>query len=158
AEPAAHLAAGIANRKRVDIELLVELIHQLDTAVMVFPSVLHPRVRPEWRRAWQGKGHVLAQEVVRRRDALLDGAVLNDVGSGKRRRDLSRSEGLDLELIVGRFPDRLGKDLGGAMQRIERLGKAGREPPLQLRHRLSDGWRRDRGCGRTDAADAGRVQ
>src|SRR5262249_44603850 len=48
AEPTAHLAARIANRKRVDIELLIELIHQLDATVMVFPSVLHPRVRPEW--------------------------------------------------------------------------------------------------------------
>ena len=44
AEPATHLRAGIAGGKREDIELLVEVIHQLHAAAEIHPSGLHAAV------------------------------------------------------------------------------------------------------------------
>src|SRR5260370_15021607 len=40
AEPSAHLAPGVGGRKRVDIELLAELIHQLHAGAVIEPGIL----------------------------------------------------------------------------------------------------------------------
>ena len=56
--------------------------------------------------------------------AHLDGAVLHGVEQLQAGHDLARREHLDLKLVVGRFGDRLGEDLGAAIERIERLREA----------------------------------
>src|SRR5215469_12390984 len=47
AEPAAHLATGIAARERVDIVFSVKLVHQVDPAAAIHPGVLHAAVWTE---------------------------------------------------------------------------------------------------------------
>ena len=66
AEPAAHLRAGIARRQRVDVELLVELVHQLDAAAVIHPGVLHAAVEPERHGGAEGESRILAQIIVAR--------------------------------------------------------------------------------------------
>src|SRR5262249_60731375 len=55
--------------------------------------------------------------------------------------DLAGRERLDLEPVVGRFGNRLGKQLRRTPQGVERLREARGEAPFQLRRRLRNGGR-----------------
>ena len=134
AEPATHLAAGVAARQRVDVELLVERIHQLHAAALVHPGILHARIETERHSGAEGEGRILAEIVVRRSLRHLDGALLHSVGGGERRHDLVRGKDLDLESPIGHFRDDLGEFRGGTVDGVEVLGKAGGQTPFQLRH------------------------
>ena len=147
AEPAAHLAAGVAAGKRVNVELLVELVHQLHAAALIHPGVLHARVEAERHRGAEREGRILAEVVVGRGVAHLDGAVLHRIGGCERRHDFAGGENLDLEFVVGRFGDRLGEHFRRAVDRVERLREARGQPPFQFRRRLRDRRRGDRGGG-----------
>ncbi len=151
AEPAAHLAIGVAGRKREDVVLLVELVHQVEAAALEIPGVLHARIEPERDRATERERRVLAEIIVGRGVAHLDGAGGDGVGGLQRRHDLAGGEHLDLEFVVGRFRHRLGKGLGRAIERIERLRKARGQPPFDLRHGLRDRGRCHRRCRHPDA-------
>src|SRR3954463_5612198 len=55
AEPAAHLAAGVAARHGVDLVLLVEVVQERDRPALVLPGVLHPTVEAERQRRAEGE-------------------------------------------------------------------------------------------------------
>ena len=50
------------------------------------------------------------------------------------RAGLTRGERLDLEFVIGHFGDALHEEFAAAIQRIEGLRPAGRQPPLNFRH------------------------
>ena len=60
----------------------------------------------------EGEGRVLAEVVVGRGVAHLDGAVLHGVEHLQARHDLAGGEDADLELVVGQLADVLGEELG----------------------------------------------
>src|SRR4051812_38350201 len=62
---------------------------------------------------------------------------------------------LNLELVVGHSRDFLGKILATAVNRVERLREARCKAPLDLRRRLRNRRRGDRGRG---GADCGNFQ
>ena len=100
AEPAAHLAAGIAGGKPIDVVLLEELVHQLDAAAVIQPGILLARIEAERHAVPKREGRILADEIVGRGMAHLDGAVGHRVGGLQRRHDLAGGKDLDLELVV----------------------------------------------------------
>jgi hypothetical protein len=63
---------------------------------------------------------------------------LHGVEDLQSRYDFACGEWLDLELVVGGLANRLGHQLGGAMQCVERLRPACRHAPFDLGHRLGD--------------------
>ena len=138
AEPAPHLRAGIAGRNPVDVELLVEVVHQLHAAAEIHPGGLHAAVEPERHRGAQGECRILAEVIVRRGVAHLDRAVLHGIGGLQARHDLARSEDLNLEPVVARFSHRLGEGFRRAVNGVERLREARGQPPLELGHGLRD--------------------
>jgi hypothetical protein len=130
-----------------EVVVLVELLDQLVAAAMVAPGIVLTLVHGERQAGLEHKGRMLAEEVVGRRLAALDGAVLHRIGDLQARDDLARGERADLELAVGHLADHLGEQLGAAIERIERLGKAGRQTPLYGRHALGNRRRsHTRGC------------
>ncbi len=138
----------------VDVVALEELVQHILPATMEQPRILHARVHSERHGGGEHERVVLAEVVVERRVAGLDGAVLDGVEHLERGNDLAGGKDLDLELVVGQRGDALGDVLGAAVQRVERLGPAGRHPPLHLGHRLGDGGSRDSGRGGAEAGDA----
>ena len=147
AEPAAHLRPGIAGRKRDDIKFLVKVVHQFHAAAEIHPGVLLPGIEPERHGAAEGKGRILAEIIIGRGVAHLDGAVLHRVGSGKAGHDLAGGKNLNLEFVVGRFSHRLGEDLRRAIDGVERFREARGQPPFELGHGLRDRGLGDRGGG-----------
>jgi hypothetical protein len=91
-------------------------------------------VQAERHRRVEGEGRILADIVVRGGVAALDGLVLHRVHHLQAGHDLARGEDADLELVVGESGDALGKELAGAIDRVERLGEARGETPLHFRH------------------------
>jgi len=115
-------------------------------------------LRPNGTTVASAKGRVLAEEVVAGGLAHLDGAVLHRIEHLEARDNLAGSEGADLELVVGRFGYDLGEVLDPAEQRVERLGEARRDAPVELGRRLRDGRRSHcTGGRRGGGADAGRA-
>src|SRR5262249_11493832 len=150
AEPAAHLGSGVAGRKADDVELFVEVVHQLHAAAMIHPGILHARVEAEWDRGAERKGRILAEIVVGRGVAHLDRAVLHRISRRNGRNDLSGGEDLDLKLVVGGFRHRLAEDLGRAKNSVERLWEARRQAPAQLGRGLRNGRLGNRAGGSGD--------
>src|SRR5262245_63190098 len=66
AEPAPHLGAGVACRYPVDVELLVEVVHQLHAAAEIHPGGLHAAVETERHGGAEGESAILAQIIVGR--------------------------------------------------------------------------------------------
>jgi hypothetical protein len=85
AEPAAHLGAGVAHREVDDVVAGVELAHQLQAVAFEHPGRHLAAVQAEGDGAVQREGLVLAEEVVRRGVAHLDGAVLHAVDDAEGR-------------------------------------------------------------------------
>ncbi len=132
--------------QRDDVVLLVELVEQLLAAAQHVPGVVCCGMfRPNGTDGAEGEGRVLAEVVVGRGVADLDGAVLHGVEHLQARHDFAAGEDLDLELVVGHLGDDLGDHLGAAVDRVERLRKARRHAPFDFRHRLRDRRRRDGG-------------
>src|SRR4029450_11320370 len=80
AKPAAHLRSGVAGRKRENVVLLVELVHQVDAAAKIHPCVLHAAVESKRHGATERKGRILADVVVGSSVAHLDRAIRHRVG------------------------------------------------------------------------------
>ena len=148
AEPAAHLAAGIAREEGDAVVALVEIVHQIPAAALHVPGLVEALVRAERHRGGEGKGRVLAEVVIGRGVSHLDGAVLYGVENLQTRHDFAAGKRLNLELVVGGFGDIFGEQLSTAPQRVERFRPARRHTPLELRHRLRDRRRGHRGCAR----------
>ncbi len=147
AEPAAHLAARAAEGERTEVVLLVEVVDQLMAAAELEPGIVLALVHGERQAGLEHEVRMLAEVVVGRGLAGLDGAVLDGVGDLQARDDFAGGEGADLELVVGHLADQLGEQLRPAVQRVERLGEARRQTPLHFRHALRDGRRGDRRRG-----------
>ena len=140
------------------VVFLVELVEQLPAAAQHVPGLVDAHVGPERHRRAEGEGRVLAEVVVRRGVADLDGAVLHGVEHLQSRHDLAAGEGLDLKLVVGGFADHLGHHLGAAIERVERFRPAGRHAPFDFGHRLRDRRRgQRRGTGGAYAGDLEKV-
>ena len=75
----------------------------------------------------------------------LDRALLNRVEDLQRRHELSGRVRGDLELAFRQLADALAEECARAVDRVETLGEAGGETPLDLRRRLRDRRRRDGG-------------
>jgi hypothetical protein len=119
AEPAAHLAAGIATIGGDNVEFLLEVIQQLQAAAKHHPRLVHSLVWAERNRCAESKGRILAKIIIRRGVGHLDGAVLSGVERLQARHDFSGCEDLNLKLVVGSFGDGLGKDFGPAILRVQ---------------------------------------
>jgi len=133
-------------RNPVDVELLVEVVHQLHAAAEIHPGGLHAAVETERHGGAERESGVLAEIIVGRGVAHLDGAALHRVGRLQARHDLARGKDLNLEPVVARLGDRLGEGFRRAIDGIERFWIARCQPPLELRHGLRDGGLGD--CGR----------
>ena len=75
----------------------------------------------------------------------LDRALLHRVEDLQRRHDLSGRVRGDLELAFGQLADALAEERSRAVDRVETLGEAGGEAPLDLRRSLRDRRRGDGG-------------
>ena len=69
----------------------------------------------------------------------LDGTLLHTVHHTEGRHQLTARMGRDLELAAGHLTDLLGRDVGGAKNRVQRLRKAGRQTPADLCLCVHDG-------------------
>src|SRR5262249_31505164 len=146
AEPAAHLASRVAGRHAPTVIGLEEVVEQLHTAALELPGLLLASVESERQSRAERERRVLAKIVIAARMAHLDRAVLHRVKHLQAGYDLACGEHLDLKLVLAEFSDPLGHVFGRAIERVERLGPARRQPPAQLRHGLSNGRSGDRGC------------
>ena len=155
AEPTTHLAPGAAELEALDAVGLVEILHQFLPAAELQPGAVLALVHAERQPGFVDEGGVLAEIVVGGRLPRLHRAVLHGIQHLQCRHDLAGGEGADLEAVVRHLADHLGEQLGAAIQRVQRLGEAGRHAPLHFRHRLGDGRRGQRGGGRGRGADAG---
>ena len=88
---------------------------------IVEPGILLTQIEAERKCAEQRPGRVLADVVIHRRVAHLDGAVLHRVERLQWRHDLAAGESLNLEFSVRRLRDVFGDGRARAEQRIERL-------------------------------------
>ena len=91
----------------VTVVLLVEFVQHFLAAAQRLPALVQPLVRTERDRGAEGEGRVLAEIVIRGGVAEFDGAVLHRIDNLQARHDFAGGEGLNLELVVGRFGDRL---------------------------------------------------
>jgi hypothetical protein len=116
-------------------------------AAGVQPGVELAEVHAEGNGAVEGKGGVLAGEVVGGRVGALDRALLDRIHRTEGRHDLAGREDADLELAVGQGGDALGHMLAGAIDGVEALREGGGAAPAQLRGGLGEGGRGKRGGG-----------
>ena len=123
-------APVLPHRIARDAVALEELVVELLAAAEVPPRVVLALVEAERDRGAERERRVLADVVVRRGVAALDGAVLHGVGDLQAGHDLAGGEHLDLELAAGDVADGLGRGFGGAVDRVERLRKARGAAPL----------------------------
>src|SRR5262249_26792965 len=91
-EPATHLGSGITGKQALGVELGAEFIDQLLPIAVIEPCLLLARIESEWRRAEQSPGRILADVIVLRAVAQLDGTVLNRIEDLQAGHDLARSE------------------------------------------------------------------
>ena len=129
AVPAPHLGAGVPHRKIDDVVALQKLAHQLQAVALEHPGGQLARVEAEGDGRAQGEGVVLAEEIVGRGVAALDGAVLDRVDHAEGGDELAGRVHRDRELAAGHGAHHPGEQLGGADERVERLGEAGGEAP-----------------------------
>ena len=154
AEPAAHLAAGIAAKQRIDIGLLVELVHQLGAVAVVEPGILLAGVEAERNGAEQRPGRILADVVVhggmaRSRRCRFGPRRAPAAPARSRPRRIPGSETCcrSLRQRIWRTFRKNRKSVSSD------FGPARRQPPFELRHRLCDGRRRHGRCGHPGAGN-----
>ena len=159
AEPAEHLAAGLAGRESDDVEAVIDLVHQLAAIAEHHPGIVLARREAEGQRAVEDEARVLADVVAGIGVAAFDGAVGHRVEHLQGGHDLAGGEGLELELAVGQLADDAGDGLRRAEERVEALGEARGEAPLHVLARLlGEGGRcgkrgQRRGGGELSAGD-----
>ena len=149
AEPAAHLRAGVAGRNAVGVEFPERGVDEFLAAGKIPPRLLVAGVEAERQAGAEAERRVLAEVEIGGRMRALDRTAGHRVQGLQAGHQLAGGERLDLELVVARLGDVPAQGLGGAEDRVERLGEAGGEAPFQLRRGLGDGRHRDgRGCQR----------
>src|SRR6185437_12095373 len=123
AEPAGHLAAGVAGRDRQRPAIGEQFVDELAAAAFLEPGRMLARVHAERRRGGEDEAGVLAPGVVER-------------GVAGLRRDLASRRQLQFETPVGKVGQRLGQGLCAAVNEIERRIEARRQPPFNFWRRL----------------------
>jgi len=155
AKPAAHLGPGIARRNGVNVVGLHEFTDELQAAALVQPGILLACVETKRQDRVEDEGWILADVEIGQGVAAFDRSVLHRVHHLQGRHDLAGSKWLDLELPVGRLGDTLGDLRTAAVKRIEALGIAGGQSPVDPGVRLGDRRSGDGRCrtgGKTGAA------
>src|SRR5262249_87829 len=145
AEPAAHLGAGIAGGETDRVVILQQIIEQIFATTEAQPRNHLAAVEAERQSGPESEGRILAPIIIKRCVADLDRPILHGVEPLQARHDLARGEGLDLEFVVRDLGNTLGKIFAAAIERIERLWPACRQPPFDLRAGLRDRRRGNRG-------------
>jgi hypothetical protein len=79
--------------------------------------------------------------------AELDGALLNGIEGLEGGHDVAGREHADVELAVGELAHALGEELAAAVDRLQALRKARRQPPAERGLRLGDRGRRESAAG-----------
>src|SRR3990167_8767678 len=128
-EPRQDLPAGVAAGKGNEVVALEEFAHQLEAAAKIHPGVLLARVEPEGQRRVEGERHILADVVVTRGVAALDGALLDGIEHLQSRNDLAAGEYPNLEFSFGDAVHALGQKLGRAVNRVEAFRVARGQTP-----------------------------
>jgi hypothetical protein len=141
-EPTAHLTAGVAADERICVELLGEVDHQFRAVAVVIPGILLAGVERKWRGAEQRPGRILADKIIGGGVAGLDGPVLHGVEHLQSGHDFAGGESLNLEFVVGRLGNVLGKCFASSERHVERLRPACGQAPFDLGRGLGN-----RGCG-----------
>ena len=147
AEPAAHLGAGIAAGKRIEVVLGHELVHEADAAAVVIPGIELAGIEGERERGRRSEGRVLADIVIGGRMGHLDRPARHRIGRLEGADDLARRERLDLELAFGRRRHELRQEVRAAIDRVERFREARGQAPADFRARLGDRGLGDGACG-----------
>ena len=129
AVPAAHLAARVTRWEVDDVVLGVKLAHQLAAVALIPPGSHLAAVQAEGDGAAQGKGFILAEEIVGRRVSAFHSAVLNTVDHTESRHQLARSMGRDRELAATHLVDLLGEGVSRTKNGVKRLRKARSQAP-----------------------------
>src|SRR5207247_7385981 len=146
-KPSAHLRAGIAGDKTIDVMFLGEFVHEFHAVAIVKPGILQAGVEDERNGTEQCPSRILADIIISRGMTRLDGTVLNGIEDLQGRNDLTCGEDLNLKLVVGGLAHVFGKGLASAVEGVERLRPTCRQPPSDLRHGLRDGRRGQRLSG-----------
>ncbi len=133
------MCTGVAHGEVDDVVAIVELAHQLHAVAFVHPGRHLAAVQAEGDGAVQGKGVVLAEEVVRRGVRALHGAFLHAVHHTEGGHELATGVHRDAELAAGHFTDLLGKHVGCAVDGVQRLGEAGSQTPADGGLRMNSG-------------------
>ena len=117
----------------MDVELAVQLVHEVDAAALVHPGVLLAGVEAEGQARADGEGLVLAGVEERSGVGASTLPALHRVQRLQRRRHLAGGEHADLEAVVRELGDGAGEHLGGAVDRVERARVGRGEAPPQRR-------------------------
>ena len=129
AVPATHLGAGVAHREIEDVVLRVELTHQFQTVALIHPGRGLAGIKTERDGAVEGKGFVLAEEVIGGGVSAFHSALLNCVNHAKCRDQFAARVDGNLELAASHFLDFGGKGFGSAVNGVQRLREAGGQTP-----------------------------
>src|SRR5690606_5924650 len=121
-----------------DVIVGEEVLQDLTPAATVQPGIVLPHVQAERHRAVERKGRVLAGEVIRRGVGTFDRAGLHGVRHLQPWHQYTSREGANLELAVGEDTDALRYMLTGAVDGIQRAGKAAGHAPADFRSCLRD--------------------
>jgi len=121
-----------------DVVGLQKIVQHLVAAGLQVPRILHAARHPERQRRAEDEGIVLAEIVREARMSTFDVAGLDGIEDLQAWHDLARSEDRQLELVVGELCDALGDQFGATVERVERAGPAGRQPPLDFGIGLRD--------------------
>ena len=148
AEPAAHLAAGVAGEQHRDVVLLVELVEHFAAAALDRTSpgsaAGSGRRRPKCRRRRSGPCRNSSRTRCARSRPCRS-TRRRTLAAPARFRRRRRSESGTCCRSPRRPPS--ANTSAAAEQRVERLRPAGRQAPLHFRHRLRDGRRGNRARG-----------
>ena len=101
-------------------------------------------IKTEWQAGTDRKCGILANIVVRCGVSHFHGAVLHGIEHLQAGHNLTGGKNANLKFIIGNFREALGKNLGGAVNRVETFRKTRGQTPLDSRLRLRN--RRCRYC------------
>ena len=126
--------------------ILVEQSHGFITAAVQFPGNMLTGVETEGQAGTDRKCGILANVVVRCGVPHFHGAVLHGIEHLQAGHKLTSGKNANLKFIISHFGEALGKNLGGAVNRVETFRKTRGQTPLDRRLRLRNRRRRYRPC------------
>ena len=139
AEPAAHLRTRIAPRKVDHVEVGEHFPRERKAVSVIEPGVELPGRQPERDRAIEDERRILSLKVVACAVSHLDGSVLDCAQHLEGRDEFSGRIGTDAETPFRKRLHTSGQRLGGTVDRVQPVGKAGCEAPHDTGPRLHGG-------------------